>query len=296
MTIDRRTFIAAGLSLAAFPTHTIAQAQTLTDELPPIGMGTWLTFNIDPDGEAMASRQMVLENFFEAGGGMIDSSPMYGRAEDVVGRLLEKLDHSKINFSATKIWTPLKSLGPVQLKNSGKLWRTGDKPLDLVYVHNLLNWEAHLPMLREAKEDGKIRYIGLTTSHGSRHAEMERLIKSEPIDAVQFTYNILDREAEERLLPAAQDAGLAVIINRPFQGGQLLKKFAKHPLPEWAAEIDVTNWAEFFLKFIISHPGVTTAIPATSHPIHMLENMGAGLGAMPDSAMRQRMIAYVEDS
>ena len=163
-----------------------------------------------------------------------------------------------------------------------------------MYVHNLVKWEAHLPMLREAKAKGEVKYIGITTSHGRRHDELERLIKSEPMDAVQFTYNVFDRDAEARLLPAAKDAGLSVIINRPFQGGNVFRRVANHPVPEWAVEIDCENWAQIFLKFIISHPVVTSAIPATSRPEHMVENMGALRGKMPDTAFRQQIIKHVE--
>jgi aryl-alcohol dehydrogenase-like predicted oxidoreductase len=161
-------------------------------------------------------------------------------------------------------------------------------------VHNLLNWESHLETLRSDKEAGKIRYVGMTTSHGRRHDELEQIMAAEPLDAVQFTYNILDREAEQRLLPQAAERGLAVIVNRPFRRGRLFDLFEQHPLPGWAAEIGCANWAQFFLKFVVSHPAVTCAVPATSRVDHMQENMGALYGRLPDEAMRTQMIRYVE--
>lgn len=255
-------------------------------------MGTWLTFDIAPGGALMPARRKVLDEFFKAGGGMIDSSPMYGRAEAVIGELMSARTSPASLFSATKIWTPMAGNGPKQLTQSHTLWKA--PTLDLVYVHNLLRWKPHLKTLRTAKEAGTVRYIGLTTSHGRRHDEMEDLIKSEPIDAVQFTYNVLHRAAENRLLPAARDKGLAVIINRPLDGGNLFNHVQGRPLPDWASEINAQSWAEIFLKFIISHPDVTCAIPATSKPEHMRENMRAMGGPMPDAALRKRIIAYME--
>lgn len=295
MTLSRRAVIAAALATTLTP---LTWAQTPTRltlksgaPLPAIGMGTWITFNIAPKGPLAPSREKVLDAFFAAGGSMIDSSPMYGRAEDVVGKLMAGRDKTSL-FSATKIWTPLASNGGNQLTDSHRLWN--EPQLDLVYVHNLLRWKAHLKTLRAAKDAGQVRYIGLTTSHGRRHDELERLIKSENIDAVQFTYNVKHREAENRLLPAARDKGLAVIINRPLDGGNLFNRVKGHPLPDWASKIECQSWSEIFLKFIISHPAVTCAIPATSQPTHMRENMRALNGPMPDAKLRQRIIAYVE--
>jgi diketogulonate reductase-like aldo/keto reductase len=178
------------------------------------------------------------------------------------------------------------------MENSERLWGRG--PFDLMQVHNLWSWEAHLETLLQWKAEGRIRYIGVTTSHGRRHGALAEIIASAPIDFVQFTYNLLDREAEQRLLPLATERRLAVIVNRPFQGGGLFDRFAGHPLPPWAAEIDCANWAQFLLKFIVSHPAVTCAIPATSRVGHMGENMGAARGRLPDPETRRRMIRYVE--
>ncbi len=261
--------------------------------IPPIGMGTWLTFNLTSPPEAVAERQKVLNEFYAAGGGMIDSSPMYGQSETLIGQLRNPQTEKDRLFSATKIWTPLSAHGRAQLKSSHDLWK--EPVLDLVYVHNLLNWESHLKTLQAAKDARKVRYIGLTTSHGRRHEQMENLIKTQNIDAVQFSYNILDRAAENRLLPAAKDNGLSVIINRPFMTGGLFRQVKDQLIPEWAKqELNIESWAAFFLKFVTSHPAVTIAIPATSQPAHMKENMLALAGPMPTARQRQKMINTFE--
>ncbi len=302
MQLNRRVFLGATAALSmpklAWAEQTAHLQKTIPatgEKIPAIGMGTWLTFSIGNETAALKQREEVLRAFFERGGGMIDSSPMYGRSEAVVGKLLGRLDRPETLFSATKIWTPMQADGPKQFKQSRKLWQIPkDQPLDLVHVHNLLGIKHHLPMLKTAKDAGTVRHIGLTTSHGRRHSQMEQLIKTEPVDFVQFSYNILDRAAENRLLPAARDNGIAVIINRPFRTGLLLDKVARYKLPSWAGEIGCKNWAQFLLKFVISHEAVTCVIPATSNVDHMIENMGAGLGPMPDAKMRIRMINYVE--
>lgn len=261
--------------------------------LPVIGMGTWLTFNISTESSELTARKAVLEAFFDAGGGMIDSSPMYGQSEKVVGHLMKELGASERLFSTTKIWTPLASHGPVQLAQSHALWH--EPILDLVKVHNLLRWKQHLKTLRAAKDAGTVRYIGLTTSHGRRHETLESLMRSQVVDAVQLTYNILDREAERRLLPLAQEKGLAVIINRPFRTGQLFERLRGKSLPDWAVlELGCASWAEFLLKFIISHPAVHCVIPATRRVDHMTENLRAGTGTLPNADMRQRMISHFD--
>jgi len=223
---------------------------------------------------------------------MIDSSPMYGSSEAVLGYCLERIRNRSALFSATKVWTWFASAGPEQMATSRQLW--GLDHFDLMQIHNLVAWQGHLQTLLEDRASGRIRYIGITTSHGRRHDELLEVMNHQPIDFVQFTYNILDREAERRLLPLAADKGLAVIINRPFRRKELFHLFERYPLPPWAAEIDCGNWAQFFLKFIVSHPAVTCAIPATSRVDHMVENMGALQGRLPDTELRQRMIRYVE--
>jgi diketogulonate reductase-like aldo/keto reductase len=263
------------------------------EAIPAVGMGTWITFNVGDDPARRAERVAILRAFFENGGGMIDSSPMYGTSEAVVGHCLRELDYPAGLISATKVWTRWDSGGPEQMAESRDLW--GLDRFDVMQVHNLVNWRAHLKTLRAAKEAGRIRYIGVTTSHGRRHDELEEVMRREPLDFVQFTYNIVDRRAEERLLPLARDRGIAVIVNRPFKRKQLFHMFQEHPLPAWAGEeVDVANWAQFFLKFIIAHPAVTCAIPATSQLVHMRENMGALTGRLPDDKTRRRMVGCIE--
>jgi diketogulonate reductase-like aldo/keto reductase len=255
-------------------------------------MGTWITFNVGADADLRAARVEVLRRFFAGGGAVIDSSPMYGSSEEVIGHCLRRLPGHPEVFAATKVWTMTAWLGRRQMEESERLWGLG--PLDLMQVHNLLDWETHLETLLEWKAAGRLRYVGVTTSHGRRHDELEEIMASQPIDFVQFTYNVLDREAEDRLLPLAAERGLAVLANRPFQGGALFDHVAGRPLPAWAAEIGCANWAQVFLKFVVAHPVVTCAIPATSRVDHMAENMGAGFGPLPDPALRRRMASDVE--
>lgn len=264
------------------------QIPSTGEDIPVIGMGTWISFNVGDNPQARNARTEVLKTFFELGGGMVDSSPMYGSAEAVMGYALKRLGGAAQQplFSATKVWTS--GAGEQQIRESFKLW--GLEEFDLYQVHNLLNWEEHLPYLLELKQRGIIRYVGITTSHGRRHAELEQLIKEQPLDFVQLTYNIFDREVEERLLPIAQDNGVAVIANRPFQGGRLFDLVEGKPLPPLAQEIGCANWAQYFLKFVVSHPAVTCAIPATSQVAHMQENMGAMRGELPNAKQRVAML------
>jgi diketogulonate reductase-like aldo/keto reductase len=223
---------------------------------------------------------------------MIDSSPMYGSSQAVIGYGLTKLRRPSALFSAEKVWTGSDGAGRRQLDESGRRW--GVSRFDLVQVHNLVNWEHHLPMLFAMKAAGQVRYVGITTSEGRRHAQIEQLMRSQPLDFVQVTYNVLDREVEQRILPIARERGIAVIVNRPFREGALIRAVERHALPAWAREVDCANWAQFLLKFIVSHPAVTCAIPATSSVAHVRENMGAAYGRLPDEALRRRMAAYVE--
>ena len=262
------------------------------EQIPAIGMGNWISFNVGDNVELRNHRSQIRDTFLKMGGTMVDSSPMYGSAEEVIGYALKRTKFNKQLFSATKVWTPFKKAGKEQIQSSFDLW--GIKQFDLFQVHNLLSWETHLETLQEMKQQGRIRYVGITTSHGRRHEELEQIIKTQDIDFVQLTYNIVDREVEERLLPAALDKGVAVIANRPFQGGDLFSRFQHQPLPDWVKAFDCDNWAQFFLKFIISHPAITCAIPATTQLPHLIENMGALYGALPEPKMRQRMIAYIE--
>lgn len=263
------------------------------EKIPAIGLGTWITFGIDiGNTEVLNNRITLLREFLLKGGGMLDSSPMYGTAEEVIGKGLERINNHQRLFSATKVWTSGNRQGSLQMEQSRQLW--GVDKLDLMQVHNLLDWETHLPSLQAMKQAGDIRYVGVTTSHGRRHKELEHIMRTQDLDFVQFTYNMLDREAENILLPLAKDRGIAVIINRPFQHGGLFERFESYPLPPWSAEIDCDNWAQFFLKFIISHSAVTCAIPATSQLEHLRENIAAGYGELPDKTMRQKMIQYIK--
>ena len=286
-------FPLGGLPLAAAPRPIAMRPIPSTGEaIPVLGMGTWITFNVGSSPCLRDERLKVLQAFFDHGGRMVDSSPMYGSAEDVMGYCLKRVRDPSPLFSATKIWTSSDAEGVVQMQASERLW--GESQFDLQQVHNLLNWEFHLARLKEWKGSGRIRYLGLTTSHGRRHSDFADVMQAEPLDFVQLTYNILDREVEDRLLPLAADRGQAVIVNRPFQRGGLFQSFGHHPLPEWAREFGARNWAQFSLKFVLSHPAVTCAIPATSQVGHMEENMAAARGPMPDADTRRRMIDYVE--
>jgi diketogulonate reductase-like aldo/keto reductase len=272
---------------SAFQTRTIPTTQ---DRLPVIGLGTWLTFHAEENHVARANLLPVLQTYFDMGGRLIDSSPMYGSAEDVLGELLPQVRGPKPLFAATKVWTQGERSGIGQMERSRELWRVPS--FDLMMIHNMMDWRTHLKTLQHMKEEGRVRYIGITTSHGRRHEEMESVIRTQPFDFVQFTYNLADRDAEPRLLPAALDKGKAVIINRPFDGGALFRNVTGFPLPGFAKEMGCTNWAQFFLKWIVSHPAVTCAIPATSQVAHMRENMGALQGPLPDAAMRKKMQEY----
>ena len=262
------------------------------ERLPVIGMGSWLTFDVGNDERARAVRVQVLQAFFDHGGALVDSSPMYGSAQEVIGHALAQVRNKSALFAATKVWIYGQWLGVRQMEAARELW--GVPRFDLMQIHNMLDWSTHLETLKTWKAEGRIRYIGITTSHGRRHDEMARALAKEPFDFVQFTYNLIDREVEQRLLPLAAERGMAVIINRPFQRGALFEQVRNKPLPPWAGEFDCANWAQYFLKFIVSHPAVTCAIPATTRVDHMIENMGAGFGRLPDAGQRRRMLAHFE--
>ena len=301
-TVGRREMLgtmaaaAAGVILPSFPTF---QSDLITrtipsngERLPAVGLGSWITFNVGDDRELRSECTAVMRAFFELGGRVIDSSPMYGSSQEVIGHGLTQLRHPAALFSADKVWISSGERGREQIEQSRRRW--GVPKLDLVQVHNLLGWEAHLPTLFAMKAAGQVRYVGITTSEGRRHREIEEVMTRHPIDFVQVTYNILDREVESRILPLARERRIAVIANRPFREGALIRSVQRHPLPRWAAGFGAGNWAQFLLKFIISHPVVTCAIPATSQVAHVRENMGAARGPLPDAATRRRMISYVE--
>ncbi len=257
------------------------------EAMPVVGLGTWITFNVGSDRTAREACTDVVRAFFAAGGRMIDSSPMYGSSQPTIGHALSQLGRQAALYSAEKVWISDGARGPEQMEASRKFW--GVARFDLMQVHNLLAWQAHLPRLFEMKAAGQLRYVGITTSEGRRHAEIEQLMRTQPLDFVQVSYNLLDREIEQRILPLAQERGIAVIVNRPFREGALLRQLARHPLPAWAAQIDCAHWAQVALKFVVTHPAVTCAIPATSQVAHLVQNMAAARGRMPDAALRARM-------
>lgn len=263
------------------------------DRIPTIGMGSWITFNVGNNRTLRKSRTRVLKTFFDHGGGLIDSSPMYGSSEDVIGDGLKRLGSQETLYAATKVWTSGRDAGIAQMQQSEVYWN--GRAFDLMQIHNMLDWQSHYQTLEAWKAEGRIGALGITTSHGRRHSDMERALTSKPFDTVQLTYNVFDREAEQRLLPLAAERGIGVIVNRPFRRGALFDHVAGHALPGWAADFDCSNWAQFFLKFVISHPAVTCAIPATSQVGHMTENMGAGHGRLPDRKMRDRMARFVQE-
>ena len=289
-----------GVQLArADPTPLRRKLAASGELINAVGLGTWLTFDVGDDVVARTRRQQVLEAFFAGGGGLIDSSPMYGRAERLLGELLPRVEHRGRLFAATKVWTAFPGFGPTQMAESLRLWGPGadgrvpgsePRRFDLMQVHNLLAWPEHLRTLRAWKAEGRIRYIGVTTSHGRRHDEMERILRREPVDFMQITLNLADRSAVP-LIELAAERGVAVIVNRPFDGGWLFGRVGRSPLPAVAGEIGCANWAQVFLKWILGHPAVTCAIPATTNPEHAAQNMGALLGPLPDAGQMRRIAA-----
>jgi diketogulonate reductase-like aldo/keto reductase len=262
------------------------------ESIPVVGLGTWQTFDIGAGESERAPRAEVLRRFFAAGGRVIDSSPMYGRAEGVSGDLIAQLGARDKAFIATKVWVEGRTRGIAQMEDSFRLFKT-DR-IELMQIHNLLDWRTHLKTLRAWKAQGRFRYIGITHYTSSALTDLVRVIESEgDIDFVQFAYSIGVREPERRFLPLCAEKGVATIVNRPFEGGGLLRTIGKRPLPAWAAELDATSWAQLFLKFILGHPAVTCVIPATSKPEHISDNVLAGEGRLPDESMRQRIVAEV---
>jgi diketogulonate reductase-like aldo/keto reductase len=299
MKTTRRTFLQASAAGVLLPTALqAAEAQPATraipssgEAMPMVGLGTWITFNVGEDPKLKDECAAVMAAFFAAGGRMIDSSPMYGSAQPVIGYGLQKLAQPKTLFSADKVWTS--GDGPAQIAETRSHW--GVERFDLLQVHNLVDWETKLPLLFEMKAQGKLRYVGITTSEGRRHDLFEQIMRDHPLDFVQLTYNAADREAEERLLPLAAERGMAVIVNRPFAQGALTRRLEGEKLPDWAGEIGATSWAQILLKFILAHPAVTVAIPATSRVDHVRENLAAAAGPLPDRELRERIAVHVRD-
>ncbi len=294
--MDRRQalgFLAAACAARALPAGAQAagiHARTVAasgEKIPVVGLGTWLTFDVGgADSPRRRARGAILQAFFAGGGRLVDSSPMYGTSEEVIGAELARSPAASL-FAATKVWTVGGLAGRRQMEHSRSLWHL--PRFDLMQVHNLLDWESHWPTLKAWKAEGRMRHIGMTTSHGRRHDDLEGLLRRERLDFVQVTYNLNDREAERVLLPLAAERGTAVIVNRPFDGGSLFGAKTAKPLPGWAAEIGCRSWAEAFLKWIAAHPAVTCAIPATSQLAHLQENMRALSGPLPDAQLRRRI-------
>ena len=262
------------------------------EALPVVGVGTWQTFDVGDDPAARAQRAEVLKLLFEAGGSVIDSSPMYGRSEGVVGDLLTQMNAHENAFLATKVWTWGEGQGRRQMDQSFELLQS--EKIDLIQIHNLVDWQTHLKTLRALKEAGRIRYIGITHYTDAALPDLAEVIKSEPIDFVQMAYSIRVRDPENMLLPLAAERNVAVIVNRPYEGGSLFRTTRGDSLPGWAADYGIESWGQFFLKYILSHPAVTCVIPGTSKPRHLLDNVGAGRGPLPDAKTRAKMVQVME--
>jgi len=262
--------------------------------LPVVGLGTWQTFDVGAGPAERAPLKEVLREFVQRGGSVIDSSPMYGRSETVGGEIAAELGIHKQLFVATKVWTSGRDAGIRQMEES--LRRLRVKKLDLMQVHNLVDYRTHLTTLRKWREEGKIRYLGVTHYHAGAYAELARVLATEDLDFVQLNYSMAERDAEERLLPLAAEKRIAVLVNRPFAEGALFNRTRGKTLPPWAKEIGCASWAQFFLKFIISHPTVTCAIPATSKVSHLIDNMQAGASPLPDARIRAQMVRYLAEA
>jgi diketogulonate reductase-like aldo/keto reductase len=259
--------------------------------LPVVGLGTYQSFDVGGGASERDPLKDVLRLFVQQGGKLVDSSPMYGPSESVVGDLAAELGIADRLFMATKVWTSGREAGIRQMEES--LRRMKVSRMDLMQIHNLLDWKTHLGTLKQWKVAGRIRYIGITHYHSGAYAELERLMRTKDFEFAQFNYSIAEREAEERILPLARDLGIAVIVNRPFAQASLFSRVRGKEVPAWAAEFDCKSWGQFFLKYILGHPAVTCVIPATGKPQHLLDNMTAGIGALPDAAMRKRMVEYM---
>lgn len=308
-TFSRRQFlkstVAVALSLGLSPWKVLGQGndgnnQSATmntraipgsgENLPVVGLGTWQQFDVDLDPRLLKPLKRVLGALFESGGSVIDTSPMYGRAQQVLGKLLTDQGRRSDAFIATKVWTRGKQSGIDQMNDS--MDKLNVEVVDLIQVHNLVDWRTHLETLRDWKDNGKIRYHGVTHYTGSAFDELANIMKNVPIDFVQLPYSIGFRRAEERLLPLAREQEIAVLVNRPFRAGSLFRQAQEKSLPDWASELGINTWAQYFLKYILGHPAVTTVIPGTSDPDHMLDNARAGTGPMPNATQRKEMVKY----
>jgi aryl-alcohol dehydrogenase-like predicted oxidoreductase len=296
----RRKFLRAGagaVGVLLMPDESSAASGLLArriprtgEEIPAVGLGTWQVFNVAGDAKEMAQAKATLKIFVELGGRLVDSSPMYGSSESVTGQLAAELGVQAKLFVATKVWTSGRQAGIRQMEDSMKKLRV--ERLDLMQVHNLADAQTHLATLRDWKQSGRIRYLGVTHYHAGAHADLERFLKPGELDFVQLNYSLAEPEADRRLLRVAADSRTAVIVNRPFAEGAMFGQVKGKPLPEWAKDIGCNSWAQFFLKWILGHPAVTCAIPGTRNPKHIADNLGAAAGSLPDEAMRRRMSDY----
>ena len=300
-TMTRRAAITALAATAAWlgaPSRRAAAASAMTtrrvpvsgEAIPVIGMGSSGTFDVGGDAAAREPLREVLRTLAGAGGRVIDTSPMYGRAESVLGDLIDGVGLQASFWLATKVWTRGREAGARQIAES--MARLGTPKLDLLQIHNLLDWREHVPTIRALQEGGKVRYSGITHYRADAHDELEQVLREEKFDWLQVNYSLAEREAESRLLPFCQERGIAVMVNRPFADGAMFKRVQGKPLPPWASEIGCDSWGQFFLKFVVSHPAVTCTIPATSKPHHMRDNCGAGTGPLPDERQRARMLSH----
>ncbi|MFW2403153.1 MAG: aldo/keto reductase [Gammaproteobacteria bacterium] len=292
--------VRAALASALFPAPVLPAERMLTrpipssgEALPVIGLGTSRTFDVGDDAAGRSACRDVLEALHASGATLVDSSPMYRSAEQVTGDLAAELRMTDRLFWATKVWADGVDAGIEQMEESMRLFNTNQ--IDLMQIHNLRDWKTHMPVLRDWKAEGRIRYIGITHSRAQAFADLERVINEAELDFVQLNYSLAEREAEERLLPLCADKGIATLINRPFARGALFGAVEGRPVPEWAADFDAVSWGQFFLKFILSHPACTCLIPATRKVGHMVENAGAGFGALPNQDQREKMITFMEN-
>ena len=264
------------------PSITTRPIPSTGEALPVIGCGTYIGFDVAPGSAGYGQLPGVLDALFAAGGSVLDSSPMYGRAEATTGELLAAAGSRDKAFLATKVWTSGREAGLAQMEQSFARLRT--ERIDLMQVHNLVDWRVQLASVRRLRDAGRVRYVGITHYTASSYAEVEAVLRAEKLDFLQINYALDDRAAAERLLPLAQERGVAVLVNQPFGGGGLLRRLAGKPLPGWAADIGCASWAQVLLKFVLSHPAVTCAIPGTGRPAHMRDNLAAGQGGVPDAA------------
>ncbi len=294
---NRRDVLNAAIALGLAPNPSYSEPERMltrtipgTDEsIPVIGLGTYEVFDVAGSAAEIETRKEIVDLLLEQGGSLVDSSPMYNRAEKVVGDIIEASGNRDDLFLATKVWTNGKSAGEAQMRRSADMMNA--VTIDLMQVHNLRDLDVHMTTIREWQNDGRIRYNGITHYTASAHRAVARAMQEYRPQFIQINYSLGEREAEQRLLPLAQDLGIAVLINRPFMAGRLFRAVRNQKLPDWATEF-ADSWGQFFLKFIVGHPAVTCVIPATSKPHHMADNLGAGFGPMPDDASRQQMAAF----